>query len=187
MLTLQAAACITSGFVGAYLLEPVWHRWLAHGRRDDPSRRGHLEHHRRASELVDVWGELREHGVRVAVVLVALGGGLALAMGAARGVGLTAGLAAGFLAVNFSHARMHARAPRGRFEEWMWRFHWYHHAVDARVNFGLTHPLLDFALKTAVVPPAVELHPRLAPRWLREAGGARAGISIAAERGATNV
>jgi sterol desaturase/sphingolipid hydroxylase (fatty acid hydroxylase superfamily) len=116
----------------------------------------------------------------VAVVLVALGGGLALAMGTARGVGLTAGLALGFLAVNFSHARMHRRAPSGRFEEWMWRFHWYHHAADARVNFGLTHPLLDFALKTAVVPAAVELHPKLAPDWLKQAGGSCAGISVAA-------
>ena len=179
MLPLQMVACTVLGFSGAYLLEPVWHRFIAHGRRDDPSRTGHLEHHRRAAERVDVWGELFEHGLRVAVALLVVGAGLSLALGLGKGVALTGGLFTGFVAVNFSHARMHRRAPRGRFEQWMWRFHWYHHAADARVNFGLTHPLLDFALKTAVVPASVELHPRLAPQWLHDAGGSCAGISIA--------
>lgn len=60
----------------------------------------------------------------------------------------------------------------------MWRFHWHHHAADARVNFGLTNPLLDFALGTAVIPTEVELHPKLMPAWLREAGGSFAGIYV---------
>ncbi len=75
---------------------------------------------------------------------------------------------------------MHRRAPKGRYEEWMWRFHWHHHATDARVNFGLTNPLLDFALGTAVVPKEVELHPNLAPAWLLDAGGEVAGIRVRA-------
>jgi sterol desaturase/sphingolipid hydroxylase (fatty acid hydroxylase superfamily) len=61
----------------------------------------------------------------------------------------------------------------------MWRFHWHHHAVDARVNFGLTNPLLDFVFGTAVVPNEVELHTKLVPAWLREAGGSHAGIRAA--------
>lgn len=170
------------GFVGAYLLEPVWHRWIAHGRRADPSRTGHLEHHRRANERVDVWGELREHGVRVVGTLLLVALACSLALGVGNGLGLTLGLASGFLAVNFSHARMHERGPRNRVEAWMWRFHWYHHAVDARVNFGLTHPFLDFALGTAVVPAEVELHPKLAPQWLMDAGGNRDGIRVAEPR-----
>ena len=171
-------AYAVGGVIGAYLLEPVWHRWIAHGRRADPSRTGHLEHHRRASERVDVWGELREHGVRIALTLLAVGAGAALGLGLANGVALTAGLAGGLLAVNFSHARMHRRAPRNRFEAWMWRFHWHHHAADARVNFGLTHPLLDFAFRTAVAPQKVSVHPNLAPEWLERAGGSCAGITI---------
>ena len=168
-----------AGFVVAYLLEPIWHRFIAHGRRADPSRTGHLEHHRRAADPVDVFGELFEHGGRVLAVLIPVVAAAALAVGLRSGLLFTAGLAAGFIAVNFSHARMHRRGPRGRFERWMWRFHWYHHAVDARVNFGLTHPLFDFALRTAFVPEKVELHPRLAPQWLKDAGGSCAGICIA--------
>src|SRR5690606_35087736 len=102
---------------------------------------------------------------------------LAPVLGLRRTLPLTAGLAAGYVAVNLYHAEMHHRAPRGRYEEWMWRFHWHHHAADARVNFGLTNPLLDFALGTAVAPDAVELHAKLAPAWLRAAGGSVAGIS----------
>jgi len=170
---------LTGGFLAAYLLEPLWHRFIAHGRVPDPSRRGHLEHHRRAAEEVDVWAELAEHGGRVVALLLALGGVFGVLLGPARGCSLVAGLAAGFVAVNFSHARMHRRGPRGRFERWMWRFHWHHHAADARVNFGLTHPVLDFALGTAVVPERVEVHPKLAPEWLKAAGGEHSGIFIA--------
>lgn len=169
-----------AGVAAAHLLEPAWHRFIAHGKRPDPTRTGHLEHHRLASEPVDVWGEIREHGGRLAGALVGAQVVLAPLLGLRRSAPLAAGLAAGFAAVSFYHARMHRRAPRGRYEEWMWRFHWYHHAADARVNFGLTHPLLDFALGTAVVPEEVEIPPRLVPDWLRDAGGSHAGLRASA-------
>jgi sterol desaturase/sphingolipid hydroxylase (fatty acid hydroxylase superfamily) len=177
---LRTATWTLTGFAAAYVLESAWHRFLAHGKRPDPTRAGHLEHHRKAAEPVDVWGELREHGGRYAKALVV--GNLALAplLGLSRTVPFSAGLTAGLVAVNVYHAQMHERAPRGRYEQWMWRFHWHHHAADARVNFGLTNPLLDFALGTAVVVDEVELHPKLTPDWLREAGGEVAGIRAGA-------
>jgi sterol desaturase/sphingolipid hydroxylase (fatty acid hydroxylase superfamily) len=104
---------------------------------------------------------------------------LAPFIGLRRAMPFTVGLTAGFVAVNYYHARMHRRAPRNRYERWMWRFHWHHHAADARVNFGLTNPLLDFVLGTAVIPDEVVLHPKLVPAWLRDAGGAVAGIRAA--------
>lgn len=168
----------TTGFVAAHVLESAWHRFIAHGKRPDPTRTGHLEHHRIAAERVDVGAEIRLHAGRSAKALVV--GNLVAApiLGLSRTLPFTVGLVAGVVAVNVFHAQMHERAPRNRYERWMWRFHWHHHAADARVNFGLTNPLLDFALGTAVAPPSVELHPNLAPGWLTELGGSCEGISV---------
>lgn len=175
----RAIGWASAGFAAAHVLESAWHRFTAHGKRPDPTRTGHLEHHRLASEPVDVAGELREHAGRFARTLLGINVVLAPVIGLRRTLPLSIGLTAGLVAVSYYHARMHRRAPRGRYEEWMWRFHWHHHAVDARVNFGLTNPLLDFALGTAVVPADVELHAKLVPAWLRAAGGSHAGIRSA--------
>jgi sterol desaturase/sphingolipid hydroxylase (fatty acid hydroxylase superfamily) len=176
----QSVTVAAAGFAAAHVLESAWHRFIAHGKRPDPTRTGHLEHHRRACEPVDVWTEIGEHAGRAAKTLGVMNLVLAPVLGLRATVPFTAGLAAGLVAVNLYHARMHRRAPQSRYEQWMWRFHWHHHAADARVNFGLTNPLLDFALGTAVVPDEVELHPHLAPEWLRAAGGEAAGIRIGA-------
>lgn len=179
MRLLRTIGWASAGFAAAHVLESAWHRWTAHGKRPDPTRTSHLEHHRKAAEPVDVASEIRENAARFAKTLLGLNLVLAPLLGLRRAVPLSIGLTAGLVAVNYYHARMHRRAPRGRYEEWMWRFHWHHHAADARVNFGLTNPLLDFALGTAVVPPEVELHPKLVPAWLRDAGGSFAGIRTA--------
>jgi sterol desaturase/sphingolipid hydroxylase (fatty acid hydroxylase superfamily) len=177
---LKSITWATAGFATAHVLESAWHRWIAHGKRPDPTRTGHLEHHRIAAEPVDVLAELRDHAPRFVKTLLGINVVLAPLIGLRRTLPFSVGLSAGLVAVNYYHARMHRRAPRGRYEEWMWRFHWHHHAVDARVNFGLTNPLLDFVLGTAVVASNVELHAKLVPAWLREAGGSVAGIRSAA-------
>lgn len=173
---LRSAVWASAGFATAHVLESAWHRWIAHGKRPDPTRAGHLEHHRVAAEPVDVPREIRDNAKRAGLTLLGLNVVLAPVIGLSRAAPFTLGLTAGFVAVNYYHARMHRRAPHNRYERWMWRFHWHHHAADARVNFGLTNPLLDFVLGTAVVPDEVVLHPKLVPAWLREAGGAVAGI-----------
>lgn len=175
---LRSVTWATAGFAAAHILESAWHRWIAHGKRSDPTRDGHLEHHRIAAEPVDVPAELELNAARSAKLLLV--GNLALAplLGLGRTLPFTAGLVAGTISVNYYHARIHRRAPRGRYEEWLWRFHWYHHSVDARVNFGLTNPVLDFLLGTVVAPTEVVLHPKLTPAWLRDAGGSVAGIRM---------
>lgn len=173
---LASVAWVSVAFAAAHVLESAWHRFIAHGKRPDPSRTGHLEHHRIAAEPVEVWREMRENAGRVALSLVVVSLALAPLIGAGASLSVTAGLAAGFVSVNLYHARMHRRAPRSRYEQWMWRFHWHHHAVDARVNFGLTNPLLDFVLGTAIVPDEVEVPAKLTPAWLHDAGGAVGGI-----------
>lgn len=175
------AAAATAGFALAHVVESAWHRFVAHGKQPDPTRTGHLEHHRLAAQGVDVAGELREHGGRGVLPAVAAGAVLAPVVGVGPAVALSAGLVVGVVVVNHTHARMHRRAPRGPWERWMWRFHWHHHAVDARVNFGLTNPLLDFVLGTAVVPDRVEVPSKLAPAWLRAADGEVAGIRVQPE------
>lgn len=176
----QSIRWASAGFAAAHVLESAWHRWIAHGTRPDPTRTGHLEHHRKACEPVDVPAEMRDNAPRFGQTLLGLNVVLAPLLGVRRTVPLSIGLTAGLVAVNYYHARMHRRAPRGGYEEWIWRFHWHHHAEDSRVNFGLTNPLLDFVLGTAVAPKEVVLHPKLSPRWLRDAGGSFAGIRTAA-------
>ena len=175
---LRTVTWASAGFAAAHILESAWHRFIAHGKRPDPTRTGHLEHHRVAAEPVDVPAELKLNAARATRAL-AIGTIVAAPLfGLSRTLPFTAGLVAGFVHVNYYHARMHARAPRTAYERWMWRFHWHHHAADARVNFGLTNPLLDYALGTVVAPDEVVLHPNLAPAWLREAGGSVAGIRV---------
>jgi len=176
---LRTVTWATAGFAAAHVLESAWHRFIAHGKRPDQTRTQHLEHHRIAAEPVDVPRELRDNAGRFALTLAGINVVLVPLLGVRRALAFSAGLTAGLVAVNYYHARMHRRAPRTRYEEWMWRFHWHHHAADARVNFGLTNPLLDFALGTAVVPDSVELHPKLVPQWLRDLGGSYAGVHAA--------
>ena len=158
------------GLAATPFADYAWHAWVAHGKRPDPSREGHLEHHRTARDVVDPWQEMRENAGRVARTACVAGLGLAAALGAAKAAPITLGLVLGYVGTTLGHARYHERAPRGRVEEWMWRFHWHHHAADARVNFGLTTPIFDFVFGTAVVPETVTIPARMAPAWLAAEG-----------------
>lgn len=152
------------------LFEYGWHTLTAHGRRPDPTRTTHLEHHRTAYTVVNPWQEMRENAPAVGRALLGVTAGLGLLLGARRAMAAAAGLAAGYAFSTVYHAQMHERGPRTAYERWMWRFHWHHHAADARVNFGLTNPVFDFVFGTAVVPDVVEVPARLAPEWLRKEG-----------------
>ena len=175
---LGLAMGLAAGAFAAPLLEYAWHAWIAHGRFGGgkvPSRKDHLDHHRTAYEVEPPWQEIRRNAVGVVVVDAIVAGLAGLAAGPAFGSGLAIALALGYGAITFSHARMHERAPRTAAEGWMWRFHWHHHAVDPRVNHGLTSPLFDFVFRTAVVPERVVIPAWMKPTWL---DGEVAGISV---------
>jgi hypothetical protein len=167
-----------AGLAGAFgigiavtpLLEYLWHAHIAHGKRADASKDTHLQHHREAYTVPPPREEILATLPRLSVVLVVIGAIAGLAFGIGPGIGVPLGLLAGYVLVEVLHARMHVRAPRTRAEEWMWRFHWHHHAADARVNHGLTNPLFDFLFGTAFVPDEVIVPERLAPPWLKAAG-----------------
>jgi sterol desaturase/sphingolipid hydroxylase (fatty acid hydroxylase superfamily) len=152
------------------LLEYAWHAWIAHGKRPDPTREAHLEHHRTACMVQDPWEEMRENAPLIGRTLLGVNLALAPFLGLSRTLPLSAGLVAGYAFTTLYHAEMHLRGPRSAYERWMWRFHWHHHASDARDNFGLTNPVFDFVFRTATVPETVEVPSRLAPEWLRDVG-----------------
>lgn len=168
-------------------LEYAWHAWLAHGKRPskDPSRKMHLDHHLTASEVYDPWLEIRDNVPRLAKVLTGVAAVLSPFVGVAAATGFATGLGAGYVGVTVYHAKMHERGPRGRYEEWMWRFHWHHHAADAKVNFGLTNPVFDFLCGTAVVPDEVVIPARLAPDWLKAAPTCAPGLKVRFPRSGT--
>jgi sterol desaturase/sphingolipid hydroxylase (fatty acid hydroxylase superfamily) len=159
-----------SGLLAVPLLEYLWHARVAHGHRPDPSRDTHLEHHREAYGVPPPWGEIRAALPRVSLALAGIGAIIALVVDIGPAIGVMAGLFGGFVLVELGHAQIHVRAPRTRWERWMWRFHWHHHAADARKNFGLTNPIFDYVFGTAVAPDKVVVPERIAPPWLKEAG-----------------
>jgi sterol desaturase/sphingolipid hydroxylase (fatty acid hydroxylase superfamily) len=162
----RSLAWSAAGFTLAPLLEYGWHAWIAHGKRDDPTRREHLEHHRAAYTVRDPWEEIGANTPRIAALALGVNAVLASVLGLRRTAPLTLGLVAGYAFSTLYHAQMHERAPRSPYEEWMWRFHWYHHATNARTNFGLTNPVFDFVFGTAFVPTEVVVSERLRPAWL---------------------
>jgi sterol desaturase/sphingolipid hydroxylase (fatty acid hydroxylase superfamily) len=166
MSLLSMAGWGATGFALTPLLEYAWHAWVAHGRRPHESRESHLLHHRTVAEVIDPWVEMRQNVPLVGKTLLAIGLCTAPFLGLTRTLPFAAGLLGGYVFITWSHARMHRRPPQGRFEEWMWRFHFHHHYQNPRVNFGLTSPLLDFLFGTVEQPDEVEVPEGAAPAWL---------------------
>lgn len=154
-----------AGFSATPALDYAWHAWIAHGRGDLPTRADHLEHHRTAHTVGDPWAEMRDNAKGVGGAALGIAAVLSPALGVRPALALASGLAAGYVAITLSHARMHVRAPRTAFEAWMWRFHFHHHYGDAKKNFGLTSPLFDFVFGTVAMPEVVELPEAALPTW----------------------
>ena len=173
-----------AGLAATPLLEWAWHAFVAHGggggggggKAKHATGEAHLDHHRTAFTVQDPWEEMRDNAPLIGRTLLAAQAALVPLFGARRSLPVAAGLLAGYAFTTVYHAKMHQRAPRSRYEEWMWRFHWHHHAADARVNFGLTNPVFDFVFGTAVVPREVEVPERFVPAWLSE--GSAPGFRI---------
>jgi sterol desaturase/sphingolipid hydroxylase (fatty acid hydroxylase superfamily) len=158
----------SAGFALSPLFEYLWHARIAHGSREHATRTEHLEHHRTAHTVTDPFVEMRANVGRVGLSAVLANLVAMPLLGARRSLPLSLGLVAGYAASTLYHAQMHIRGPRGAYEDFMWRFHWHHHAADTRVNFGLTNPVFDFLFGTAVVPERVTVSERMAPPWLHD-------------------
>lgn len=180
-MTLALALALVSGLMASTLAEYVHHRHAGHRVRG-VLRRLHLEHHhdprQRGRTLL---GKL----LRRAPLLVAAGVPVGLAAvsltGVVFGLTFTAGLLFGTLVSECLHHAIHRRAPRNRWEAWLWRHHYYHHYGDAAANFGFTTPLWDWLFGTlhpvrevfvpwSQLPPGSEAWPglvRFHPRKVR--------------------
>src|SRR5262249_49129065 len=145
-----------------------WHARVAHGRRSDPTRTSHLEHHRTAHLEVEPWAEMRENAGRVGGTAGAVAAALLPIVGASAALPVAVGLLAGDVCATLAHTRMHERAPESAWEEWMWRFHFHHHYGNAKANFGLTSPLFDFVFGTAEIPSEVAIPEASLPAWFRD-------------------
>lgn len=161
----KTIAWAAGGLAAAPLLDYAWHAWVAHARRPLPTRAEHLEHHRTAHTEGDPIGEIRDNAGLVGKAGVTIAAALSPLLGPGAAFPLAAGLAAGYVAITLSHARMHVRAPRTRWEEWMWRFHFHHHYANPRANYGLTSPIFDFVFRTAEVPEQVTIPEEALPHW----------------------
>lgn len=158
----------SAGFALSPFFEYIWHARIAHGSREHATRTEHLEHHRTAHTVTDPFVEMRANVGRVGLSMALVNLVAMPLFGPRRSLSLAAGFVAGYAFSTLYHAQMHIRGPRGAYEDFMWRFHWHHHAADARVNFGLTNPVFDFLFGTAVVPEQVTISERMAPSWLDE-------------------
>lgn len=170
------------GLATTPLLDYVWHAGLGHERIvENPTGKEHKEHHRTASTVTPPWEEVRANTGRVGAIALGVGAALGPFVGFTRSIPLATGMVAGYVLITHYHAKMHARPPETAYERWMWRFHWHHHAVDPKVNFGLTSPVFDFVFRTAVVPDEVVIPERMAPAWLDDgvAGLVRKGAGRA--------
>jgi sterol desaturase/sphingolipid hydroxylase (fatty acid hydroxylase superfamily) len=163
--SLTSAGWFAGGVALVPFIDYAWHAWIGHAKRPLPTRDQHREHHR-APYLAAPTEELRKNVPLAAAT--ALGAALALTplLGVKRAVPFAAGVVTAYVLITYSHARMHARGPRTRYERWFWRFHFHHHFGDAKKNFGLITPIFDVVFRTIEVPPIVTIPAQLAPKWL---------------------
>ena len=160
-----AASFVLGGFVFSFI-EYAHHRYGGHsGAMGSRIRASHKAHHRDPME----GGVTYPTKLRQRIPLVALGsaivGLIALPAGVIHSACVTGGAIAAYAYSEWFHHRMHHRAPRNRFERWMWRYHYVHHFRDPRTNYGFTSPLWDFVLGTARVERSVRVPASRIPEW----------------------
>jgi len=129
-----------------------------------------MAHHADPSEGgVGLWAKYRQRAPVVGLGLFVVGGPAFPVFGWVGGLAYLGGLFAGYLWSEAFHHAIHHRAPRNRWEAWMWRYHYVHHWKDPTSNYGFTSPLWDAVFRTyrsvsEVRVPDTQL-PAGADRW----------------------
>ena len=146
------------GFVLGTLLEYVTHRGTFHQLWKIPVLKGlediHMPHHLEKNDGINAGPFFYLPLYLMTFVLIFLISG---------SVGLTCALFSGiafwFCAYEFSHDSHHAHESRpgmpvrrGRYLNFMCRFHTIHHDDDSTVNFGISQPVWDFVFRTYQPP-----------------------------------
>ena len=173
---LRSLGWALTGFGAAHILESAWHRFTAHGKRPDPTRTGHLEHHRKANERSTCGarcartqgGSPRPSSSPRVLARYRL----------KRSVPLSLGLTAGFVAVNFyTHACTFVRRAPLR-------------GMDVALPLAPSRDQRSRELRPDESAPRLRARnggrpqrgraaAELRPAWLHEAGGSFAGSASA--------
>lgn len=158
----QPIELVLSAFGGAVtfsLVEYVHHRIGGHtARLGERLKEAHQAHHR----------DPREGGValrtkyRQRLPLVVGGGAVVaatswLVFDGPIAMAVLAGCMLGYLYSEGYHHRMHHRAPRTRVGAWLRRYHYVHHFVNPKVNYGFTSPVWDVVFGTFQAADSVTL------------------------------
>jgi sterol desaturase/sphingolipid hydroxylase (fatty acid hydroxylase superfamily) len=151
------------GVLAFSLVEYLHHRIGGHRKRLGSLYVSHQRHHGDPTEGGVTYGEkVRQRAPLVIGVLGVIGAGTIAFVGIARGAPFLGGMLAGYLFSEWYHHRMHHRPPTTRVGAWLRRYHYVHHFVDTRANFGFTTPLWDYVFGTARVMDRVTVSARKA-------------------------
>lgn len=161
----RASVAIVAGALTWSFLEYVIHRWLGHDARfrATPFGREHVRHHAEGNYFAPSWKK-----AAVAVAVVALLLGPALAFGGDAGVAYVLSFVLGYGAYELVHRRLHVSAGFGAYGRWSRRHHFTHHFVDARFNHGVTSPLWDLVFGTHRRVARITVPGKLCMSWLRD-------------------
>lgn len=167
MLTVALAALL--GAIAWTFLEYVIHRFLGHDRRfirRTAFGREHTAHHSRG----DYFAPWYLKGLAASVAL-SLSAALAVwVAGTGPGLAFAGGLTGTYLAYEVLHRLLHVWEGVGPYARWARRHHFYHHFHDPKRNHGVTSPLWDHVFGTHGSVEVIEVPPKLAMRWLTDAG-----------------
>lgn len=121
-------------------------------------KRSHLGHHADPLEGGVTYAQKVKQRMGLVIPVVAVMTlVLVPAVGALVAAPFMLGVALGYFYSEWFHHAIHHRAPKNRFEVFMWRYHYVHHFVDSRLNIGFTTPIWDFVFRTARVAREVDV------------------------------
>lgn len=155
---------LSVALLGAFtwsVAEYMLHAWVFHKVKNFISRE-HRMHHTINGYFAPTWLKI----INAFVVLGAVGTLLSFVVSPTIGVAYALGFAAGYLAYELFHRRLHTHAPRNAFGRWARRHHFHHHLADARDNHGVTSPIWDHVFGTHKDPGVVAVHAKMSPVWL---------------------
>lgn len=163
VIALRTALLLATGAFLWTFFEYMLHRFAMHELKGKGmASREHLNHHADKDSILEKWF-LSWSGV----LLVGFGiwgyllGSYTVSFGWIFGYALYDGL----------HWRAHRRAPRGRYDRWLRRHHFFHHFSQPMKNHGVTTPLWDKVFGTYVEPGVIKVPRRMAMVWLVDADG----------------
>ncbi len=162
------AALLAAGALLWTFVEYGLHNWGGHvPKGKNELSREHLAHHKDVTYFTPHRRKLLLAGPVVTVFLALAGPASAALTGSmAYGVTLVAGFAAGWLAYEVLHRRIHTHAPLNAYGTWARRHHLHHHFAEPRMNHGVTTDLWDRVFGTLAAERRIRIPERKIAGWM---------------------